>query len=82
MDAKFQPSHGSRRGVRLIPPPSGDDLAWHAMSILLAGPLTWGAVGAVVDHVVGTNRVFLPIGIVLGAITAFYLVKVRFGRTG
>lgn len=59
---------------------NGEDLAWHAMSILVAGPVTWGGIGAVIDHFAGTGRLFLPIGIVLGAVTAFYLVKVRFGR--
>lgn len=64
----------------MIPVSRGDDMAWHAMSILLAGPLTWGGIGAAIDHFAGTGRVFLPIGIVVGAVTAFYLVKVRFGR--
>lgn len=59
---------------------AGGDLAWHALSILLAGPLTWGAVGAAIDHFAGTGRVFLPIGIVVGAVTGFYIVIVRFGR--
>jgi hypothetical protein len=29
---------------------------------------------------VGTERVFLPIGVVLGLVAALYLVYVRFGR--
>jgi hypothetical protein len=81
MDVRSEPTGEPRRGPRLVPPHRGEDTAWHAMSILLAGPLTWGAAGAAIDHFAGTGRVFLPIGIVVGAATAFYLVIVRFGRT-
>ena len=58
----------------------GEGLAWHVLSILVAGPVTWGGIGAVIDHYAGTGRLFLPIGIVVGAVTSFYLVKVRFFR--
>jgi F0F1-type ATP synthase assembly protein I len=80
MDARSRSTSAPRRVPRLVTPNNGEDLAWHAMSILLAGPLTWGGVGALIDHLAGTGRTFLPIGIVVGAVTAFYLVKVRFGR--
>ena len=63
------------------PAQRGDGIAWHAMSTLLAGPLTWGGIGWFIDRLAGTERLYLPIGIVVGAITAFYLVIVRFGRT-
>lgn len=57
-----------------------EDMAWGIISTLLAGPIVWGAVGALVDNVVNTSRVFLPLGVILGFITSFYIVYVRFGR--
>lgn len=55
-------------------------MAWSIISTLLAGPLVWGAVGALVDNLANTNRVFLPMGIALGFALAFYIVYVRYGR--
>lgn len=55
-------------------------MAWSAISSLLAGPIFWGGFGALIDHFAHTSRVFLPIGIVLGFVTSFYIVYVRFGR--
>lgn len=55
-------------------------MAWSIISTLLAGPIVWGGIGAAVDHYGGTTRVFLPMGVVLGFVTSFYIVYVRFGR--
>jgi F0F1-type ATP synthase assembly protein I len=33
-----------------------------------------------IDSLVGTARIFLPLGIVLGFVVSFYIVYVRFGR--
>ena len=55
-------------------------MAWSIISTLVAGPIVWGGIGALVDHFAGTNRVFLPLGVVLGFVTSFYIVYVRFGR--
>jgi F0F1-type ATP synthase assembly protein I len=49
-------------------------------STLLAGPLVWGGIGVALDHWLGTERLFLAIGIVLGFILATYIVYVRHGR--
>lgn len=49
-------------------------------SLLLSGMLLYGGLGWLVDRWVGTDGVFLPIGIVLGLVLALYLVYVRFGR--
>lgn len=57
-----------------------EDMAWAIISTLVAGPVVWGGIGVAVDSFVGTSRVFLPIGIVLGSIVSFYIVYVRFGR--
>ncbi len=58
----------------------GEDMAWRMISTLLAGPIVWGGIGALVDNLVNTSRVFLPLGVVVGFITSFYIVYVRFGR--
>ena len=58
----------------------GEDMAWAMISTLLAGPIVWGGLGALVDQFAGTNRVFLPLGVVLGFVTSIYIVYVRFGR--
>lgn len=55
--------------------------AWGMVSTLLAGPVTWGLIGAGIDLLVGTHRVFLPIGIVLGFVVAFYITYFRYGRS-
>ena len=67
-----------------IPPPAssgrGDEFVWSLVGTLVGGPLTWGAIGAGVDYLVGTTRIFLPIGVVLGFITSVLVVYLRFGR--
>lgn len=70
------------RAVNPIPPSRGrgDDFVWSLIGSLVAGPLVWGAAGMGVDHLVGTTRIFLPIGVVLGFITSFVVVYLRFGR--
>lgn len=54
--------------------------AWGMVSTLVAGPVAWGLIGAGVDLLVGTQRVFLPIGVVLGFVSAFYITYFRYGR--
>jgi F0F1-type ATP synthase assembly protein I len=54
-------------------------VAWSIIGLLLAGVLAWGGIGWLVDQWAGTN-VFLPVGIVVGAIGAFYLVIRRYGQ--
>ena len=58
----------------------GEDMAWSIISTLLAGPIVWGGVGLLIDNFAGTTRVFVPLGVVLGFVTSFYIVYVRFGR--
>ena len=55
--------------------------AWGMVSTLVAGPVTWGLIGAGIDLLVGTHRIFLPIGIVLGFVVAFYITYFRYGRS-
>jgi ATP synthase protein I len=70
MDKDTRPGAGSR----------GPNPGVTITSLLLSGMLFYGGVGWLVDRWVGTEQVFLPIGIVLGLVAALYLVYVRFGR--
>lgn len=54
--------------------------AWGLVSTLVAGPVTWGLIGGGLDMLLGTHRVFLAVGVVLGALTSFYIAYVRYGR--
>lgn len=81
------PDHPDGSGEQPVPRPrrgplrpQGEDVAWSALGSLLAGPLVWGGVGILVDRWLGTQRTFAAIGIVVGSLTAFYIVYVRFGR--
>lgn len=58
----------------------GDEHVWSMIGTLVAGPLTWGVIGMGVDHLVGTTRVFVAGGVVLGFITSLLFVYVRHGR--
>jgi F0F1-type ATP synthase assembly protein I len=58
----------------------GEHLAWSVMATLIAGPLLYGAVGAGIDSLAGTSRVFLALGVLLGLVSSFYIVYARFGR--
>lgn len=63
--------------------PSADEVVpdpWAIVSTLLAGPLVWGAAGWLADRSWGTAPGFTVAGILIGAVLAFYIVYVRFGR--
>ncbi len=59
---------------------SGMGVGWGITATLLAGMLVWGGVGLLIDRWVGTDRVFLAIGVILGAAGGIYLVYLRYGR--
>jgi F0F1-type ATP synthase assembly protein I len=65
-------------------PESGDGgdsgIAWSIIGTLVAGVLVWGGVGYLVDRWLGTDSVFLAIGLVVGAAASMYLVIVRYGK--
>lgn len=60
--------------------PQGESVAWSALGSLLSGPIVWGGVGLLLDMWLGTGRIFTAVGVLVGALTAFYIVYVRFGR--
>jgi len=57
----------------------GSDQVWGLISTLVAGPAVWGAIGYGVDRLTDTG-VFLPIGVVVGFVTSFYVVYAKHGR--
>jgi ATP synthase protein I len=59
---------------------SGLGIGWAIVSTLIAGMLAWGLVGWVIDKLVGTDHVFLAIGIVLGGAAGVYIVYLRYGK--
>jgi hypothetical protein len=68
--------HGAERrgGVE------GANTVWSIISLLVAGPATWAAIGWLADEAAGTS-VGMPIGVVLGFVGSLYLVYVKYGRT-
>ena len=59
--------------------PGGSDVAWAIIGLLLSGVIAWGGIGWLVDRWLGTN-LFLPVGILVGAAGAFYLIIRRYGQ--
>ncbi|KGA08349.1 MAG: hypothetical protein GM45_6070 [actinobacterium acAMD-5] len=62
------------------PLPRGEGLVWSVIGTLLSGPIVWGFIGALVDRQHDTDRTFLAIGVVVGAVVSMYVVYLRFGR--
>jgi len=56
--------------------------AWAILGTLASGILAWGGLGYLADRLAGFRWLFLPIGMLIGAGTAIYLVHVRYGRDG
>jgi ATP synthase protein I len=52
--------------------------AWGIVSYLLAGLLTFGGLGLLLDHLLGTSWLVL-VGMLAGAALAFYLIWFRYG---
>jgi F0F1-type ATP synthase assembly protein I len=59
---------------------SGLGTGWAIVSTLIAGMLTLGLVGWLIDMLVGTSHVFLAVGIVLGGAGGVYAVYLRSGK--
>jgi len=60
--------------------PTGEHVAHSAIGSLLGGVLVWGGVGLLLDHWLGTGRVLTAVGVVVGSLTGFAIVYLRFGR--
>jgi ATP synthase protein I len=71
-----QMGSGARREVV-----AADSVATSVLSTLLAGPVVYGLLGWGLDTVTGNERLFLPIGVVVGIVFSFYIVYMRYGRS-
>ena len=80
MTDSVKPSEGSPTASRWVNSGPKEDMAWSTVATLLSGPITWALVGWLLDSWLGTGRVFTAVGLVIGFVTAFYIVWVRYGR--
>jgi F0F1-type ATP synthase assembly protein I len=53
---------------------------WAIIATLVAGMAVCGGLGYLVDLAVGTSKVFLGIGVVLGGALGVYIIYLRYGR--
>lgn len=58
----------------------GAEVAWGIISYLVAGMIAWGGIGWLLDWWLGTGRVFVAVGILVGFAGAFYLIIRRYGN--
>ncbi len=70
-DAPDDPTRNFRR--------KGEADAWAALGLVISGVLVWGGVGYLLSERVD-NRVFLPLGLLVGMGAGLYLVWFRYGR--
>jgi F0F1-type ATP synthase assembly protein I len=59
---------------------SGMGTGWAITSTMIGGIAAWGGLGYLADRLAGTQHVFVPIGFLLGAAGAVYVVWLRYGR--
>jgi F0F1-type ATP synthase assembly protein I len=57
----------------------GEAEAWTVLARLISGPLLYGGLGWLVDRWLGTDPVFVLVGIVGGMALALYVVWFRYG---
>ena len=60
--------------------PTGEHVAHSAIGSLVGGVVVWAGVGLLLDHWLGTGRLLTAVGVVVGALTGFAIVYLRFGR--
>lgn len=58
---------------------AGEAAAWTVLAYLLTGPLLYGGLGWLADRWLGTEPIFVLVGIVGGMALALYVVWVRYG---
>jgi ATP synthase protein I len=61
-------------------PGRGEGNEWAAMADVVSGVLLWGAIGWLVDAWLDT-RIFVGVGLVLGAALGVWLAYLRYGRS-
>ena len=58
---------------------AGEAAAWTVLAYLITGPLFCGGLGLLADRWLGTEPVFVLVGILGGMALALYLVWIRYG---
>lgn len=71
MPGALYPSGGSRTLWR------GLGEAWAVLGYLVSGIAFWGGAGFGLDHLLGTDPVFLVAGVLLGNFAGVYLIYLR-----
>jgi F0F1-type ATP synthase assembly protein I len=61
---------------------SGVGTGWAITSTLIAGMLTLGGLGYLLDRLLDTGSALTAVGIVIGAAAGVYIVYLRYGRGG
>ncbi|HSP59451.1 MAG TPA: hypothetical protein VLO09_00170 [Ornithinimicrobium sp.] len=56
------------------------DLGNTVLAYLLAGPLGFGALGWLLDHLLG-SWFLLPVGVLGGMVLSMYVIWLRYGRS-
>ena len=59
---------------------SGMGTGWAITATLASAMAVCGAIGWLIDLAVGTSKVFLGIGIVLGGAAGIYIIYLQYGR--
>lgn len=59
---------------------SGMGTGWSITSTMIGGITTLGALGYLVDRLLGIEKVFLPIGFILGGSLGVYIIWLQYGR--
>jgi F0F1-type ATP synthase assembly protein I len=59
--------------------PSGEAAAWTVLAYLLTGPLLYGGLGWLADRWLGTDPIFVLLGLLSGMALAVYVVWLRYG---
>jgi ATP synthase protein I len=55
---------------------------WAITSTLVAGMVTVGGLGYLLDRILGTRSVLTAVGIVIGGAAGVYIVYLRYGKGG
>ena len=55
-------------------------IGWAITSTLIAGMIVMGGFGYLADRLLGTDSIFLSLGVVIGAGLGIYLVYLRHGK--
>ena len=74
------PSRPEKRPLHPSLEPTGEHVAHSAIGSLVGGVAVWGGVGLLLDHWLGTGRVLTAVGVVVGSLTGFLIVYLRFGH--